>query len=86
MVSSRQLKYIVRILVWGIIGIHIGIVVLLNIPSVQGKLAAIVSTELRKLLNTEVSVGRIELGWLNRLHIEDVMLKDLQGDDSSLGD
>ena len=81
MVSSRQLKYIVRILVWGIIGIHIGIVVLLNIPSVQGKLAAIVSTELRKLLNTEVSVGRIELGWLNRLHIEDVMLKDLQGDD-----
>lgn len=81
MVSSRRLKYIVRILVWGIIGIHIGIVVLLNIPSVQGKLASIVSAELRKLLNTEVSVGHIELGWFNRLHIEEVKLKDLQGDE-----
>ncbi|MBQ8441863.1 MAG: translocation/assembly module TamB domain-containing protein [Bacteroides sp.] len=81
MVSSRQLKYIVRILVWGFIGIHIGIVVLLNIPSVQNKLASMVSTELRKLLNTEVSVGHIELGWFNRLHIENVWLKDQQGDE-----
>ncbi len=81
MVSSKHLKYIVRILVWGIIGIHIGILVLLNIPSVQGKLTSIVSTELRKLLNTEVSVGHIELGLFNRLHIEDVLLKDLQGDE-----
>ena len=62
MVSSRQLKHIVRVLVWGIIGIHIGLVVLLNIPSVQNKLASIVSSELGKLLKTEVSVGHIELG------------------------
>ena len=81
MVSSRQLKHIVRVLVWGIIGIHIGLVVLLNIPSVQNKLASIVSSELGKLLNTEVSVGHIELGLFNRLHIEDVQLKDLQGDE-----
>ena len=81
MVSSRQMKYIVRILVWGFIGIHIGIVVLLNIPSVQNKLASMVSTELRKLLNTEVSVGHIELGWFNRLHVENIWLKDQQGDE-----
>ena len=81
MVSSRQLKHIVRVLVWGIIGIHIGLVVLLNIPSVQNKLASIVSSELGKLLKTEVSVGHIELGLFNRLHIEDVQLKDLQGDE-----
>lgn len=81
MVSSRQVKYIVRILVWGIIGIHIGIVVLLNIPSVQNKLASIATAELRKLLNTEVSVGHVEMGFLNRLHIENVLLKDRQGDD-----
>jgi len=69
MVLSRRLKYIVRILVWGFIGIHIGMLVLLNIPSVQGKLAATVSTELRKLLGAEVSVGHIELGLFNRLNI-----------------
>ena len=81
MVLSRRLKYIVRILVWGLIGIHIGILVLLNIPSVQNKLASMVSSELGKLLNTEVSVGHIELGLLNRIHVEDVKLDDLQGDE-----
>lgn len=81
MVLSRRFKYIVRILVWGIIGIHIGILVLLNTPVVQEKLASSVSSELRKLLNTEVSVGRIELGMFNRLHIEDIKLNDLQGDE-----
>ena len=81
MVLSRRLKYIVRILVWGLIGIHIGILVLLNMPSVQNKLASMVSSELGKLLNTEVSVGHIELGLLNRIHVEDVKLDDLQGDE-----
>ena len=81
MVLSRRMKYIVRILVWGIIAFQIGILVLLNIPFVQKKLASTVSSELGKLLNTEVSVGHIELGLFNRLHIEDVQLKDLQGDE-----
>ena len=79
MVLSRRLKYIVRILVWGILGLHIGIYVLLNIPVVQGKMASIISSELRKILNTEVSVGHIELGLFNRLHVENVLLDDLQG-------
>ena len=81
MVLSRRLKYIVRILVWGIIGIHIGIFVLLNIPSVQGKMAALVSAELSKLLNTELSVGHIELGLFNRLHIGNVRLHDQKGEE-----
>ena len=81
MVLSRRLKYIVRILVWSFIGIHIGLIVLLNIPSVQGKLAALVSTELGRLLHTEVAVGRIELGLLNRIHITDVRLDDQQGEE-----
>ena len=81
MVLSRRLKYIVRILVWGILGLHIGIYVLLNIPVVQGKMASIISSELRKILNTEVSVGHIELGLFNRLHVENVLLNDLQGEE-----
>ena len=81
MVLSRRLKYIVRILVWGILGLYISMYILLNIPVVQGKLASIISTELRKVLNTEVSVGHIELGLFNRLHVENVLLNDLQGEE-----
>ena len=81
MVLSRRLKYIVRILVWSFIGVHISLVVLLSLPSVQGKLTSLVTSELHKILNAEVSVGRIELSLLNRIHIEHIMLKDQQGDD-----
>ena len=81
MVLSRRLKYIIRILIWGFLGIHIGLIVLLNIPSVQGRLSSLVSSELRKLLNTEVSVGHIDLDILNRITIEDVLLEDLQGEE-----
>ena len=78
---SRRLKYITRILVWGILGIHIGIWILLNIPSVQGRLASLVSVELSKLLDTEVSVGHVELGLFNRIHVENVLLEDRQGEE-----
>ena len=81
MVLSRRLKYIVRILVWGILGLHLFMYILLNIPVVQGKMASIITTELRKILKTEVSVGHIELELFNRLHVENVLLNDLQGDE-----
>ena len=81
MVLSRRLKYIVRILVWSFIGIHIGLVVLLNIPSVQGKLTSLVTSELQKVLNAEVSVGHIELSLFNRIHVKHIKLKDQQGDE-----
>ena len=75
------MKYIVRILVWGLLALQLSVLVLLNIPSVQEKLASTVSIELKKLLNTEVSVGHIKVGLFNRLHIEDVQLDDLNGED-----
>ena len=81
MALSRRMKYLFRILVWGIVGFHIGLMVLLNIPSVQDMLSSVVSGELRKLLNTEVSIGHIRLGLFNRLHIEGVMLEDQQGEE-----
>ena len=81
MFLSKHLKYIVRILVWSILGLHIGLAILLNIPVVQGELASLVSAELRKLLKTEVSVGHIQLGLFNRIHVEDVLLNDRQGEE-----
>ena len=60
-------------------GVYLGIIVLLNIPYVQDKLSYIVTKELRKVLNTEVSVGKIDMGLLNRIIVEDVLLEDRRG-------
>ena len=65
MISSKSLKYTVRILLGTLIGVYLGIIVLLNIPYVQGKLSVFVTKELKNILNTEVSVGRIDMGLLN---------------------
>lgn len=76
MVSSKSLKYTVRILLGILIGVYLGIIALLNIPHVQSRLSVFVSKELKTILNTEVSVGRIDMGLLNRIIVEDVLLHD----------
>ncbi len=78
MASITRIKYIVRILVSSLLGLYIGMLVLLNIPYVQGRLASFISQELESLLKTEVHVGHVDLGLLNRLIIEDILLKDQQ--------
>ena len=71
MISSKSLKYTVRILLGTLIGVYLGIIVLLNIPYVQGKLSVFVTKELKNILNTEVSIGRIDMGLLNRIIVEE---------------
>ena len=58
---------------------YIGIILALNIPLVQRAVSSIASNELSKLLGTEVSIGNINLGFLNRIILEDVHMKDEQG-------
>lgn len=52
---------------------------MLNIPAVQRKLSILVGNELKKVLNTELSIGRIDIGLLNRIIVDDVLLKDQAG-------
>ncbi|MDE5676375.1 translocation/assembly module TamB [Phocaeicola sp.] len=76
MISSKSLKYTVRILLGTLAGVYLGFIVLLNIPYVQSKLSVFVAKELQAVLHTEVSVGRIDMGLLNRIIVEDVLLHD----------
>ena len=81
MASITRIKYIIRILISSLLGLYIGMLVLLNLPFVQGKLAAFASEELSNILKAEVSVGHVDIGFLNRIIVEDILLKDRQGED-----
>ena len=59
-----------------VLGVYIGTIVLLNIPSVQQVMSVFVAEELSDLLNTRVTIGRINIGLLNRIIIDDVLLDD----------
>ena len=57
---------------------YLAIVVLLHIPAIQGLVGASVGKALSKKLGTTVAVGRVNLGFLNRIIIDDVLILDQQ--------
>lgn len=61
------------------LGLYIGIILLLNIPYVQHRMSVLVAKELSTVLGSELTVGRINIGLLNRIIIDDLVLNDQSG-------
>ena len=57
---------------------------MLNIPSIQSSMSEFVAKELGEHLHTELRIGRINMGLLNRIIIEDLYVEDLAGDRKSV--
>ena len=74
--SIRTLKKTVRWVLGIVLGVYIGVILLLNIPFVQQKFAVFVAKELSRVMGTELTIGRIDMGLLNRIIIDDVLLDD----------
>ena len=62
-----------------ILGLYIGTILLLNIPYVQQRISVFVAGELSGVLHTRLSIGRINMGLLNRIIIDDLLLDDQSG-------
>ena len=52
---------------------------MLNIPYVQHQMSVLVANELSSVLGSRLTVGRINIGLLNRIIIDDLMLNDQSG-------
>lgn len=52
---------------------------LLNIPYVQHQMSVLVAKELSSVLGSRLTIGRINIGLLNRIIIDDLMLNDQSG-------
>lgn len=61
-------------------GAYLVVVAMLHVPMVQRSLATYVSEALSEKIGTKVSVGRIDLGFFNRLIIDDVNVPDQWGE------
>lgn len=51
----------------------------MQIPSVQEKIAERATVELSNLLGVPVKIGHVNIGWINRLVLEDIYLEDQSG-------
>lgn len=56
------------------------LIVLVQLPPVQTLIGSQTANALKNKFGTEVSIGKVNLGFLNRIIIDDVMMKDQQGD------
>ncbi len=58
---------------------YIGAILLLNHPYIQQNLSVFVSNQLSQLLGSRVSIGKIDIGMLNHVIIEELELNDRSG-------
>lgn len=64
--------------VWTVVGLYVLIITLIHIPAIQNYIGNQLASALSDKLGTKVYVGRIDLGFLNRIIIDDVLLYDQQ--------
>ena len=74
----KVLKRLVSIAIWSIIAINLMLLGVSHLPAAQRYIGSKVSEVLGEKLGTQVSVGRVDLGFLNRMIIDDVLIYDQQ--------
>lgn len=74
----KILKHITNIIIWTVLGLYLLVILLFNIPSIQGFIGSQVASALSEKLGTRVSIGNVDVGLLNRLIIDDVLIYDQQ--------
>ena len=74
----KILKRFISIVIWTVIAVNLLSAAILRLPSVQQFVGNKVSELLGDKLGTKVSVGRVDLGFLDRIIIDDVNIYDQQ--------
>lgn len=72
----RKLKNIISGFIWAVISLYLLIIVLIHIPAIQTIICKQISNTLSNKLGTEIKVGKVDIGMLNRIIIDDFTLKD----------
>lgn len=65
---------------WVVALVYLSVAALLHVPAFQSLMAGIAASALADKIGAQVSVGRIDLGFLNRIIIDDVVIEDQQGE------
>lgn len=75
----KKIRHILNITIWFIFGAYLFVSILFHIPAIQQYTGKFVAQSLQKALGTKVYIGRIDLGFLNRIIIDDFSMLDQKG-------
>ena len=74
----RILKHIINWIVWTFLGLYAVVMIAVHTPFVQRELGDSVAQVLADKLGTKVHIGRVDLGFLNRIILDSVVVYDQQ--------
>jgi len=74
----KKLKHIINWTVWSLLGLCILLAVVIHLPSFQHFFGQKVAEAVGQKLGTQVSVGNVDIGFFNRIIIDDVLIYDQQ--------
>lgn len=84
---KQRLKKIGKIFIWSAVSLTALLLLLfaliwsvLRFPTVQNQLLGYINPLLSKQFQTEVQIGKLDLGFLKTIKVKDFLLKDQQGD------
>ena len=77
--TLKWIKYIFNVCFWTVVSLYLLIAVMVHIPYVQQSLASGVASVISSKLNTRVEIGRVDLGFFNRLVIDNTTIYDQGG-------
>ena len=72
----KKLKHIINWTIWSLMALYVLVLVLIHLPSTQRFIGRQVSETLSEVLGSDVSIDRVELGFLNRIILDDVTMLD----------
>lgn len=75
----KRFRHIANGLIWLIVGLYFLLVIMVHIPMVQSAIGSTVASAIATKLGAPVSVGKVDVGFFNRIIIDDVALLDKRG-------
>jgi len=74
----KKVRHIINYTIWSLVGLYLALIAVVNIPMTQHFIGDAVASALSRKFGTAVSVGRVSLGFFNRIIIDDVSMLDQQ--------
>lgn len=74
----KRARAIIGRILWMLVLLYLGVAVVLHVPIVQRWMGDVATSALAAKLNVRVDIGRVDLGFLNRIIIDDVLICDQQ--------
>lgn len=72
----KTFKGLISSVIWILAGLLLLVFVLLRVPSIQSMIGAEVSRALEEKLGTKVNIGKVDIGMLNRITIDGLLIYD----------